>query len=196
MKNFTNLNKGFTLIELLVVVAIIGLLSSVVLASLNSARVKGRDTVRMSDMREIQKAIELYYNDTGHYPIPGDVNAGSSQTDADCWQVGNWISDGTNFNWSTGYISKQPHDPINNCYWPWGNGSYGPPGFTPGSAGTYEYWSNGQKYLIAARFENIGKPYISGVTGIIDPRFSQPYSTYWTAAGGATANYVFVVTNQ
>ncbi|MBI4155874.1 MAG: type II secretion system protein [Candidatus Zambryskibacteria bacterium] len=62
---------GFTLIELLVVIAIIGLLSSVVLASLNTARIKGRIAKRLSDMREIQKALELYYDANGSYPNPG-----------------------------------------------------------------------------------------------------------------------------
>ncbi len=61
--------KGFTLIELLVVIAIIGVLSSVVLASLNSARVKGRDAKRASEMRQIQTAVELYASDNGgKYP--------------------------------------------------------------------------------------------------------------------------------
>lgn len=60
--------KGFTLIELLVVVAIIGVLSSVVLASLSDARAQARDARREADMRQIQTALELYYNDKGHYP--------------------------------------------------------------------------------------------------------------------------------
>ena len=51
--------KGFTLIELLVVVAIVGVLSSVVLASLSSARSKGRDAKRISEMKSLQNAIEL-----------------------------------------------------------------------------------------------------------------------------------------
>jgi prepilin-type N-terminal cleavage/methylation domain-containing protein len=54
--------RGFTLIELLVVIAIIGILSSVVLASLNSARAKGRDARRISDLKQIQLALELWYD--------------------------------------------------------------------------------------------------------------------------------------
>ena len=60
--------KGFTLIELLVVIAIIGILSSVVLASLNSARVKGRDARRLSDVSELKTALALYYNSNQNYP--------------------------------------------------------------------------------------------------------------------------------
>ena len=57
-----SLTRGFTLIELLVVIAIIGILSSVVLASLNSARQKGRDARRISDLKQLQLALELYYD--------------------------------------------------------------------------------------------------------------------------------------
>jgi prepilin-type N-terminal cleavage/methylation domain-containing protein len=62
-------NKGFTLIELLVVIAIIGILSSVVLASLNSARKKSRDARRISDLKQIQLALEMYADANGSaYP--------------------------------------------------------------------------------------------------------------------------------
>ena len=61
-------NRGFTLIELLVVIAIIGILASVVLASLNSAREKSRDARRLSDIRQLQLALELYYDTHGQYP--------------------------------------------------------------------------------------------------------------------------------
>ncbi len=64
------LNKrGFTLIELMVVVAIIGMLSSVVLSSLNTARGKGRDAQRISDIKQLKTALQLYYEDNGQtYP--------------------------------------------------------------------------------------------------------------------------------
>ncbi len=63
-----NDSKGFTLIELLVVIAIIGILSSVVLASLNSARKKGRDARRVADIKQLQLALELAYDAGGAYP--------------------------------------------------------------------------------------------------------------------------------
>ena len=70
---FTNLRKqaggkGFTLIELLVVIAIIGVLASIVLASLNSARRKSRDARRIADVKQIQLALELYFDSNNGYP--------------------------------------------------------------------------------------------------------------------------------
>ena len=60
---------GFTIIELLVVIAIIGLLASVVLASLANARAKSRDARRLADMRQFQTALELYYGTCAKYPV-------------------------------------------------------------------------------------------------------------------------------
>lgn len=63
-------NQGFTLIELLIVIAIIGILSSVILMSLNSARKKANDTQRIASVNQIVTAIALYQSDNEGTP-PG-----------------------------------------------------------------------------------------------------------------------------
>ncbi len=60
--------KGFTLIELLVVIAIIGLLSTIAVVALNSARTKSRDAKRVADVKQIQTALELAFSETNGYP--------------------------------------------------------------------------------------------------------------------------------
>lgn len=61
-----HVSAGFTLIELLVVIGIIGILSAVVLASLNTARFKGNDAAIQSDLSTIQTQAEIYYSGTGN----------------------------------------------------------------------------------------------------------------------------------
>ena len=75
-------NKGFTLIELLVVIAIIGILSSIVLVSLTTARSKARDSRRIVDLKTIQLALAEYYSDNLKYPtgIHGTATGALNQT--------------------------------------------------------------------------------------------------------------------
>ncbi len=61
--------SGFTLIELMVVIAIIGMLASIIMVSLGSAKQKSRDSRRIADIKSIQLALSLYYNDNLMYPV-------------------------------------------------------------------------------------------------------------------------------
>jgi prepilin-type N-terminal cleavage/methylation domain-containing protein len=78
--------RGFTLIELLVVIAIIGILSAVVLASLNTARLKGIDAAVQSNLTTIRSQASLYYENNGY-------GYGSSVTDSCATGNGNMFDD-------------------------------------------------------------------------------------------------------
>jgi general secretion pathway protein G len=143
--------RGFTLIELLVVVAIIGILSSVVLASLSSARAKARDSRRLSDMRQIQNALELYYNNTGHYPVNTDND--NSGWDTGCYGAGDPFITPLE---TDGDISKTPCDPTITSQ----SGGYSYYRYTSGSYGCDV--SKGAYYILGVRdMETTGNPYPS-----------------------------------
>jgi prepilin-type N-terminal cleavage/methylation domain-containing protein len=137
--------KGFTLIELLVVISIIGLLSAVILASLNTARNKGYDAQRTSNMREVQKAIEAYYNDNGTYPSAnGSYNiAGNSFGNyayaSQCQVGGNVAQNSVISGLVPNYIAQLPVDPQMV------SGGGNPP---TGNSCCYEYFvsSDGRNY--------------------------------------------------
>ncbi len=140
------LKSGFTLIELLVVIAIIGILSSVVLASLNSARMKARDTKRIADFRQIQTALELFYDQYGKYPI----TAGAPTWDGHWQFFSTCLETGVGCGFATpGFqspISKVSQDPLDD------------PATLSDSDPTYYYaWpagcSNGQSYRLAVYLE-------------------------------------------
>src|SRR5690606_195015 len=93
--------KGFTLLELLVVIAIIGLLSTVVLASLNSARAGARDAARLTHLRQVQTALEMRFLAGTSYPL------GSWHT-AELWTSGL-----TPRLVGEGFLAALPLDPLN-----------------------------------------------------------------------------------
>ena len=99
-------NKGFTLIELLVVISIIGLLSSVLLVSLSTARRSARDAVRLSSLKEMQTALELYYSGAGSYPAGDGAGSGGWDTPGN----GTFITALVNGRFLSGHI----RDPLAN----------------------------------------------------------------------------------
>ncbi|MBI2053312.1 MAG: prepilin-type N-terminal cleavage/methylation domain-containing protein [Candidatus Sungbacteria bacterium] len=119
--------QGFTLIELLVVISIIGLLSSVVLTSVNSARAKARDARRIADLKEMQKALEFYYDSNNAYPSSGGSWRGN------CSSYGNYGISGSGGyipDLAPTYIPVLPVDP------------------KPVGGSCYLYNSNGTDYIL------------------------------------------------
>ncbi len=96
--------RGFTLIELLVVIAIIGILASIVIASLASARVKSRDARRLADISTIQKALALHIAAGTSYPI-SVASTTLTGTDAVSTSLKN-----------SGSIGAIPPDPLGGTY--------------------------------------------------------------------------------
>jgi len=128
-------SKGFTLIELLVVIAIIGLLAALVLTSLTISRQKSRDVRRVSDLRQISLALEMYNSEYSGYPDGGDATWNGACND--------WLSLVTAL---APYMSGVPTDPIQTsttC------NVASPP------AACYQYESDGKNYILSARMERL-----------------------------------------
>ncbi|MBP7741079.1 MAG: prepilin-type N-terminal cleavage/methylation domain-containing protein [Candidatus Pacebacteria bacterium] len=111
------ISRGFTLIELLVVVAIIGLLSSVVLSSLNAARMRARDAERRSDIVQIRNALELYFLAYGYYPSEQCVDSSKgSNNDCSAPTGAGWTSSASIYTALVPtYIKQLPVDPLNDA---------------------------------------------------------------------------------
>jgi len=173
--------KGFTLIELLVVIAIIGLLSSIVFASLNTARQKGRDAKRISEIKALQTALALYYDKYGSYPLSGNCGATSPNggwcNSVESQSGGYWIrTTASGLAPTLGeFLSKDPIDPLQGAS----------PVWAPTGGHTYFYYANsyggpGQWYMIVYGLENANNPIraIAGVTACDGTKFD-----YGSASG-------------
>ena len=168
-----NGKKGFTLIELLVVTAIIGILASVVLVSLGSARENARDSRRLGDVKQISLALELYVGRFNHYPpvTPGG-SALSRWSEMTSCLIGDTVNcvDAAN----TGdlkLIPATPKDPL--------------------AAGTYDYLPSDdlRGYVIKAVLENTQNGALNSDT---DADFSTIYGSIVCSDGSEsnpTGNY-------
>lgn len=95
---------GFTIIELLVAIAIIGVLSAVVLQSLMYARIKARDSQRLTEIRSMKIALGAYYNEVnGNYPSLGNDGTGYPMA-------------GLATTLAPKYIGRIPIDPMGNTW--------------------------------------------------------------------------------
>lgn len=141
-KFFSKNLRGFTLIELLVVIAIIGVLASVVLASLNSARQKSRDVRRIADIKQLQLALEMYFDSCRQYP---NVLA---------LTTANGCSGSTNFG---NFMPAIPVDPISSraC------DGFTAPAYCYGGLDTDSVAASCESYHIGASLEDTGHSALS-----------------------------------
>ena len=163
-------NSGFTLIELLIVISIISLLASVILSSLSTARMNARDAKRISDIRQIRIALELYKSTNGDYP-----------------EYAGWASNQEVTGWAilqtalSPYMPKLPIDPVDN----------GPnPYVTDVYAYAYRYEPSNpvkkkKKYDLLAQLENKSSPYRCEIKLWKFRYYDDPW------CGGSTANSVY-----
>lgn len=102
--------SGFTLVELLVTIGIIGILATVTVVSVGNARSKARDSKRVSDVKQIQSALELYSSDTGgYYPSGKDALLGAGNYKVVCDKGAQADVTGC----GTVYLNPVPIDPTN-----------------------------------------------------------------------------------
>lgn len=119
------MKRSFTLVELMVVVAVIGILATMIVPSVQGLTLRARDAKRLSDMTSIQVALELYFEKYGSYPNSDYQGCGGWDASGD----GDLIQELK----SEGYLSRNMKDPRtdfesncgNYCYYRYLEGSYG-----------------------------------------------------------------------
>ncbi|PIR92860.1 hypothetical protein COT99_04000 [Candidatus Falkowbacteria bacterium CG10_big_fil_rev_8_21_14_0_10_43_10] len=109
MKRVLKRQAGFTLIEILVVIFIVAALLTVTQISLTSARAKARDIRRVSDVRQVQNGLELYFHNKNKYPIAENITLGNDNYDIFCDTAAGFQADETDC--ASFYFKKLPLAP-------------------------------------------------------------------------------------
>ena len=152
------INKsGFTIVELAVVIFVIAILATITLVSYSGVQAKSRDTRRITDVENIEKAMELYYSDHQSYPTPTTtssvINSGWYSSGDSSWNALSTLLTSTSNDSGTPAIDLLPKDPTNT--------TNGKP-FTTGQFvyavyvkkdGSYCGAASGQMYMIVYKLE-------------------------------------------
>ena len=157
--------RGFTLIELLVTITIISIISAVGFTTYTNAQIAGRDGRRKQDLKALQTALELYYQDNRYYPCSPNNGNWEVSTSANFNQLAH-NSDGANpgtaacpgpgVAFGTNYINQTPIDPSRNTATPWSTGGYGYKSYY--TAATGAGCTPGQQYILVTALENANDP--------------------------------------
>ncbi len=129
--------KGFTLVELMVVIAIVGILSAVAIPQFSAYRDKAKVAEAISDLKNLQRTIELLAIETNRWPGPNAVGVSANQEvwDLNAGNAGLVATNGAFPNWKGPYTSLVPTDP-------WGSNYF----FDP------DYRINGVDYVVVGSF--------------------------------------------
>ena len=73
--------SGFTIVELLIVIVVIGILAAITIVAFNGVQVRARDTERTTDIKQLHKALEMFYIEKGYYPAVSDVRDATFRAD-------------------------------------------------------------------------------------------------------------------
>ncbi len=187
--------KGFTLIELMVTITVVAVLSTIGIALYSQGQKFARDARRKSDLKQIETALNLYYEDTKHYPCEANFQLSSSTNKF-------WITDiastgagcgknNANALLDTNYIGVLPSDPLKD------NGT-GDPRSAAYRGYAYSSASDcgkipGSYYILVTQLENgsdgdsIGKKDFTWCNG------NKLYATYGTGAGGSWAPTTYIL---
>lgn len=88
-----NKSDGFTIVELLIVIVVIGILAAITITAFNGIQTRARDNVRISDLKNMQKLVELYKAGNGSYPLPANGSMAWTGNCATFGSVTNYIAD-------------------------------------------------------------------------------------------------------